>query len=67
MRRLLLHVEQTVATVVLVPFAVVFGIGVIAWGVSRDLQRTRLARSAPVRRALVWFGGDASDERRAAQ
>jgi hypothetical protein len=62
LRRLLLGIEQAVATAVLTPVAVAFGIGVVAWGVARDLQRTRVACIPAVRRALVWIGGDVRRE-----
>lgn len=45
-------------TAALIPFAVVFGAGVLAWGVSRDLQRTCVVRVPGVRRVLVWVGGE---------
>jgi di/tricarboxylate transporter len=66
-KRALLNLEKVAATAALVPVAVAFGVGVIVWGVARDLQRTRIARNATVRRALVWFAGDIRDERLASR
>jgi di/tricarboxylate transporter len=61
-KRLLLSLESAAAAAALVPVAVVFGLGIVAWGIARDLQRTEFGRVAAVRSLLVWLSGDALAE-----